>query len=124
MIETFEEYTAPLTDEETALRDYVVPFLAKHVGKDKAVSNAEMCKGLAEYGYKVDSPRLRKIIHNIRVNNPIPLLIASSKGYYVSEDVEEVYVWLKSIASRIGALQVTHKAVALQMNQKIIDDTK
>ena len=66
MITTFETQTKPLTEyEKDTLLPIMVKCLSKHIGKDKVITNAEMCAKMAIYGYKIGETRVRKIINHI-----------------------------------------------------------
>ena len=75
MIRNFEEYTHEMTDGE---RDYVVPYLIRRltlaIGKDKALKNVRLVKEFFyEYAplMKTSAPRVRKLIHILRVSDTI-----------------------------------------------------
>lgn len=108
MILTFENQTHELTEYEyKVIMPILIDGLKRKVGKSKAVTNGKICSSLKAKGYKVSEPRIRKIIYFIRQNNAVPMLIASSKGYWVTNDVDEINDWLQSLKSRIEAMQET-----------------
>ncbi|MCP3682096.1 MAG: hypothetical protein GY861_05335, partial [bacterium] len=51
-----------------------------------------------------DQPRLRKIVNYIRTNALLPL-IATSNGYYVSEDTDEIKKQVESLEQRSRQIQ-------------------
>ena len=111
MLEGFELETAPLNDYE---RTVLVPVLVKALSvrinpegdldKDGPVTGAYAIAKMKELGYVISGPRWRKLIHHIRVNNLVPRLCASSKGYWVESDLERYMQWIGSIQGRIDAL--------------------
>lgn len=108
MIPTFENQTHKLTEYEyNVIMPILVVGLKKKLGKSKAVTNPKICNSLKQKGYKVSEPRIRKIIYFIRQYNLVPMLIASSKGYWVTNDVNEIKDWLESLKSRIKAMEET-----------------
>ncbi len=120
MINNFDKYTESLTDFE---RDKVLPLLIAglrtKVGKDAAVSNRYMVSKLKERGVKVSGARIRKLINYIRIRGLIPRLVASSKGYYVSESKEEIRTYIESLRQRRQAIHAVESSLANQLNQFI-----
>jgi hypothetical protein len=108
MITTFEDQTHPLTDYElkTLLPLMIQGFTTK-IGKTRSVTNAQICKALNNKGYDVNEPRIRKLVFYIRQQNLVPNLIASSKGYWIATDINEVDTWIDSLQSRIDAIKET-----------------
>jgi len=110
MIPTFEEHTAPLTEYElNVLLPVMIQGFKTKIGKDKCVTNPQICKALKGKGYKITEPRVRKLVFYIRFNNLVPKLIASSKGYWIATNKEEVENWLSSVNAKIDALEETKK---------------
>ena len=119
MILTFENQTHELTEYEyNVIMPILIDGLKRKVGKNKAVTNSKICSSLKAKGYKVSEPRIRKIIYFLRQYNAVPMLIASSKGYWITNDVNEINDWLQSLESRIEAMQET-KVYAEKMLQQI-----
>ena len=72
MITLFEDITYELTEyEKVTLLPVVTKGLSSKHGKDNAITNKKMCEALTKAEYKVNEPRLRKIIHHIRVEQLI-----------------------------------------------------
>ena len=116
MISGFNKQTAPLCEYE---REKVLPIMVKclerHIGKDKAITNAQMCQKMKEYGYSITESRVRKIINHIRNNDLVKCLKASSKGYYVATDKRDMQQYIDSLDERISAIQKVRDSVYLQM---------
>ena len=108
--------TDPLTDyEKGTLLPIMIECLRRKRGKSKAVTNAAMRRGLLEHGYKtVSAPRVRKLINHIRVNGLVECLVASSAGYYVSDDVQEVEEYIETLKSRENAIRAMREHVEAQ----------
>ena len=83
----------------------VIRGLKAHVGKENAITNDNIRAALLnKYGIHIGAPRMRKMINLIRNKMIIPGLVASSNGYYVTNDPEEVQRWIDSLDGRISAM--------------------
>lgn len=109
MIAGFEKYTSPLTNDEKIIADILAVTLKKQIGKSKAVKNnwiSEKCEDWfrKKYNRKISltGPRMRKIIHHIRVTL-LPSLCATEQGYYVAKDAGEMLEYIHSLNQRIGS---------------------
>ena len=109
MITGFEDITRPLSDDELK----IVPVLCNNFKRhDKnnpvkaPVIVTGMNKYLVQHGYKIrmSQARLRKCCNFIRSKGMIPL-IATSNGYYVSYNKEDVANQIKSLWERAGAIR-------------------
>tara|TARA_R110000851_G_scaffold44178_3_gene108760 strand:- start:733 stop:1152 length:420 start_codon:yes stop_codon:yes gene_type:complete len=119
MITLFEEITYELTEYEIeTLLPLVVRGLKGKVGKANSITNKAICEKLKASDYKISEPRLRKIIHHIRIEHLIVGLCCNSKGYYVTDSLEELGRYVESLAQRIRSQQAIHKSMNLAM-QKI-----
>lgn len=117
MIPTFDDQTSPLTEyEQDVLLPIMVQGLKTKIGVLNCVTNPQICKALKGKGYKVSEPRVRKIVFHIRHNNLLPKLIASSKGYWIATNKNEVELWLSSIQSRLSAMAETEKYAQQMLN--------
>jgi len=118
MLQGFEEYTAPLTDYE---REDILPrmvyFLSLCNGSENAVKNGAIVKQLREYGCKkVGDARVRKVINHIRIHGLVPCLVASSRGYYVTDDPAELDKFISSLAGREDAIRAVRISMEKQRN--------
>lgn len=104
MVTNFELETAPLTEEE---KKYVPIIIKGLSNKDKrnAIKSDAIIKALNEkYSYcKMTGARLRKITNFIRSEGILPV-IATSSGYYVSYDQEEIKAQIVSLLDRAEAI--------------------
>lgn len=125
MITLFEDITYELTDYETeTLLPIVVKGLSTKKGKENAITNKKICDALKGKGYKISEPRLRKIIHHIRVEQLIVGLCCNSKGYYVTDSLEELGRYVESLAQRIRSQQAIHKSMKKCMDKiQLLDRT-
>lgn len=104
MIENFEEITEPLTKDDETL----VPVIIRGISlrsKSNPVKGSDIIARLnadrTKYGFKskFTEARLRKIINHIRVNGLLPVM-ATSKGYFTTEDPEEIRSNIRSLEDR------------------------
>ena len=51
----------------------------------------------------------------VRNNNLVSVLLASSKGYWVSNDNAEIQDWIESMEGRISSMAVVKNAVKMQL---------
>ena len=123
MITLFEDITYELTEYElNTLLPIVVKGLKSKYGKENAITNKKICEALKSKGYKVTEPRLRKVIHHIRVEQLIVGLCCNSKGYYVTDSIEELGRYVESLAQRIRSQQSIYKSMKLCMDKiKLLD---
>lgn len=116
MITNFEKETHELNDYE---RDVLLPLLVKglrtKMGKENAVTNKQICKALKERGHKINDARVRKIVQYIRLNGLVHLVIATSKGYYLATNTEEVEKYIRSLSERLSAIEDTRNAIIKQL---------
>lgn len=116
MSDLFEDFTYPLTDyeREKLLPAFIISFHYRQ-GLAKAITNREIIEKMAprfdQPGSKLTDARVRKIINHIRVNNLMPGLVASSKGYYVSNDPKEVQDYIDSLSGRIISISAVRSSM-------------
>lgn len=118
MVDCFEKETAPLTEyEEQTLLPIMVKCLNRHRGKEQAISNRKMVEGLESFGYNVGgSARIRKLINHIRVNGLVECLMATSNGYYITEDPLEMKRYIESLQGREEAICAVRGAMMVQLD--------
>ena len=109
MIKGFEEETHNLSDYEL---NVVVPLLIKgfktKIGKENSITNVNICKLVNQNSnlkIKLNEPRVRKCIAFLRFNNYVPRLVATSKGYWVASNKQELIDWKLTLQSRIDAIE-------------------
>jgi len=100
-INGFEDQTHELSDYEKA---NVLPLflkgISKKVGVDLAITNKEIVTALKLKGIKTTDSRIRKIVNYVRTEGLVPGLIATSKGYYISNDPVEIAKYVDSLNQR------------------------
>lgn len=109
MITNFEEITCPLTEEEKKLVRPLIRGFASHTRANPIKARTillQMKTYCAQKGLqKLTLPRLMKITNFIRAASILPL-IATSKGYYVSRDPEEIRKQIDSLNERADSIKV------------------
>lgn len=106
MIKNFEEFTIELTPTEHRLIPMMVDRFKTKRGIKTVVTAETMIGKIHElFGVKLKDTRVRKIIQYIRVNNLVPGLIATSKGYYTAETTAEINDWIESLKAREFAIR-------------------
>ncbi len=115
MIQGFEEETAPLSDYELQLVPIFARGLRTKIGPMSAITGREMIRAMVASGYKVNGPRVRKIINHIRMHGLVERLVATSAGYYVSEDPGELRRYADSLRSRASAIDAIRKRIEAQI---------
>lgn len=86
------------------------------MGKDKAVTNAYICQMLKSRGCKLDPARVRKLINHIRTHGMVIGLIATSDGYYIAKDKQEIESYLQSLKGRENAIRSVRVSLERQMS--------
>ena len=123
MINGFENETAPLNEtEQTAARIISECLQLHHVGSHKAVTGQYIANSLAKFSEVfrdakgrpyLNGARVRKIVNFIRTTGQCPRLIASSKGYYVSNDRREITEYITGLRARAQAIEAVAKAMEM-----------
>lgn len=116
MIKGFEKYTHELTASELQTVSFIADILRQHTGKDAAIKGAVICAAVSQaFEMKFGEPRLRKVIHHITVKGIVPLLCATSQGYFVAADMQEAQDYLESLSGRVNAIAAKQAAIERQM---------
>jgi hypothetical protein len=125
MLNGFKRETEPLNSDELAIAHLIAPILKLRQGKAQAVTNTQLAAYLLRaHTIKCTGARMRKIINHIRLEGIVPLLIATSKGYYIADTKEEVESYLQSLTQRISAIAAVRKAILSQFNDKYYASTQ
>jgi prefoldin subunit 5 len=122
MINNFEEFTFELTNEEKFVVQTIVKRFNNLKGKRNIVTGEQIRIGIKN-NFQIDftDSRIRKMIQYIRLNNMVMGLVASSKGYYVAESIDEIQQWIDSLKSRENAIreirEMAEKSIEQMKNQ-------
>ena len=109
MIKNFENITNPLNDEELKLIPFLVNGFKNH-GEQNPIKAKSIIQKMNDFlqgkgiVYKLSEPRLRKCCNYIRSKGLLPL-IATTKGYYVSYNKEEIKNQIQSLNRRANSIK-------------------
>jgi hypothetical protein len=112
MIENFEDITSPLSEDELRILPYIVAGLERRTSNNPVTSKEivdSMNRNLAKYQYNVDKrfrmtgARLRKMINYLRVKSVL-CVIATSEGYFTTDDPAIIEKNIRSLEERAGAI--------------------
>lgn len=112
MIHGFEEITARLSDDEIALIPEVVNMLNERT-KENPIKNSVISGGLImKYNKFISAPRIRKMINYISLRHMTKhTLVANSKGYYITQDINEIVRYVNSLCDRSEAINVRASSI-------------
>lgn len=118
MLQGFDKETAPLNAyERKVLLPQLLRGLSRKHGKANKITSGKIIEGMREHGYKLDAPRLRKLINHIRTQGLIPCLVSNSGGYYIATSADEVDDCIASIQGRIASQQAIIDALKVQQQK-------
>ncbi len=89
------------------------------IGKDMAVTNQKIVIGLDHVGVRTSQPRIRKMLHALRVTDKVKRLVAHGRGYHVSDDIQEMNQYIESLEERVRQNQELIKAIKRQRDEFI-----
>lgn len=122
MITGFEQETAPLNEVELYAAKIIDCCLKRgHIGQEHAVTADHIGKSLAAQNMAfrdakgrpyLTGARIRKIVNYLRTSRICPRLIASAKGYYISNNPEELTEYITSLRQRASAIQAVADAMS------------
>lgn len=116
MIEGFEKQTSELTTDEKQLLPLFIKGLSAHIGKDNPVTSTEIIQKLKDKkNIIVGGARVRKLINHIRMHNLIPRLIATSGGYYITNDKKELRKYIESLKGREDAIKAIREKLESEL---------
>lgn len=78
--------------------------LSTKIGKANAITSRDIISAMRDRGYKITGAELREIIHELRVKRGM-LICGDSSGYYMAKNEMESIQQIKSMKSRIKAIQ-------------------
>lgn len=113
MIKGFETYTHDLTDMELRILPGFIRSLKERTGANKSVTAKQIIDSYKQRSVKLTGARVRKIIHHIRMTETDFVVMASSKGYWVTTDPKEIEQQIESLTHRA----FSQIAVANQMKK-------
>lgn len=114
----FEPETTKLTEYELKLVPIVVNILKSRLGKEEAITNNNLVNRMNTLGFSSMTPeRVRKIINHIRIYDLLDCLVASSKGYYISNNEKEISDYIDSLRGREEAIRAVRLALEAQLGR-------
>lgn len=120
MIEGWEKETAPLTEQEKAVAEWVAKGLRTKLGRAAAITNSKMRAFFVEkFNANIPEARIRKVIHHLSVSGTVKLLVANNKGYYCARAPEDVQRYIRSLRQRSAAIERRAKALEGQLAAKL-----
>jgi carbamoylphosphate synthase small subunit len=115
-------------------RKHIIPVIVKLLktakGPKKAVNNYWIQRYIfSQTGVKVSGIHVRKMLHIIRTTGLVKCVVASQKGYYISNSSSEILTYLATLQKRIkeiGALKgaIKKQAATVVGRQKKVKLTK
>jgi hypothetical protein len=114
----FEPETTKLTEYELKLVPIVVNILKSRLGRENAITNNNLVNRMSKLGFSSMTPeRMRKLINHIRLYDLLDCLVASSKGYYISNDEKEISDYIDSLRGREEAIRAVRLALEAQLGR-------
>ena len=115
----FEPETTKLTEYELKLVPIVVNILKSRLGRENAITNNNLVNRMSKLGFSSVTPeRMRKLINHIRLYDLLSeCLVASSKGYYISNDEKEISDYIDSLRGREEAIRAVRLALEAQLGR-------
>lgn len=105
MLKNFEKITVELTPNELEYVEFLGQWFMNNKGKENTVKNSDIVKLIkTAFDKKIVDSRVRKVVQYLRTNG-FPNLIATSSGYYYSDDVSEIEAWIVSLKQREAAIR-------------------
>lgn len=134
MLTGFEEQTRQLSEYEFQQVYFFIKSFKSHVGKENKITSATIELHYRNLGKKLNSSRIRAIIHHIRYHEKILIgnkkyfLISDSTGYWLSCDKEEIKQFAESLNQRANSILSIKQAADLFLGiapaQKFLEDNQ
>lgn len=122
----FEEYTHDLTPQESVLAECLSVVLLEHKGRKKAATCRYLMGELfLATGVPVGGEaRMRALIHHVRMASLIAskrdgVLVACSRGYYLTEDRTEIERYMESLDERSRSIRMVRNALMKDLVARI-----
>ena len=126
MLTGFEKYTKPLDGYEgTVVMPQVKNLLIQTYARNNPIPNSEIRRVLKSKGIKAGPARVRKIIQYLRTKEEFLLdrprrrlyLIASAKGYYLTDNAAKAQKWILSVKQRTYSMVHTVMCMEKQIKK-------
>ena len=111
MLKNFEKITIELSPIELEYVEFLGQWFTATKGKENTVKNGDIAKLIkTAFDKKIADSRVRKVLQFLRTNG-LPNIIATSNGYFYSDDIAEIEAWIISLKQREAAIrQIREKA--------------
>lgn len=122
MLPGFEEHTTDLTEYE--LKELVPVFIdgfKSKIGLINAITNREIVYRLSAK-YHITDVVVRKVIRYIREEGLLPGLVASSKGYYITNDPKDIERYIDSLDGRETKIRIVKRAMQEYLKALLTQD--
>ncbi len=93
--------------------------LKAHVGKPNAVTTKYIIDKMQARNYQISAPKLREIIHYLRVKRKLNIC-GDSSGYYIAANQRELEQQIKSLRSRRDEIQEVYLAMFENYHNSVI----
>ncbi len=114
MLNGFEKETAPLNEYELARAVDIARELKSAYGSEFALTN----KAIRQMFPDLSDARVRKIINHIRLNDMVPCLVASTRGYYIATSEEELIKYEESLRGRAETIMEVREQIERQRKMR------
>jgi hypothetical protein len=105
MLKNFEKITVELTPIELEYVEFLGQWFMANQGKKNTLKNGDIANLINRmFSKNIPEPRVRKIVQFLRTNG-LPNIIATSNGYFYSEDTKEIEAWIISLKQREAAIR-------------------
>lgn len=108
MVNEINKTSHGLSTAEMALADDVLRGLWNKVGKEKAITATVMVKACKKTRPAISKgltgPRMRAIIHYLRISGKLPDLVATESGYYREPTVQGLERYKDSLIKRAESI--------------------
>jgi hypothetical protein len=105
MLKNFEKITVELTPLELEYVEFLGQWFMANQGKQHTLKNSDIASLINRmFGKNIKEPRVRKVVQFLRTHG-LPSLIATSNGYFYSEDTKEIEAWIISLKQREAAIR-------------------
>lgn len=105
MLKNFEKITIELNPAELEYVEFLGQWFMGNQGKKNTLKNSDIAKLINRmFGKNITEPRVRKVVQFLRTHG-LPSLIATSNGYFYSDDIAEIEAWVVSLKQREAAIR-------------------
>lgn len=116
MLKNFEKITVELTAQEIEYVEFLGQWFMANQGKKNTLKNSDIASLINRmFEKKISEPRVRKVVQFLRTNG-LPNLIATSNGYFYSENIEEIESWVISLKQREAAIREIREKAERQVD--------